>query len=69
MKDTFNDEKYSLAVEIAHMRFGAIAPAIQGLFTERTKTAYYKKIAEKPFKNSKGKEIVPIIWTKSCLIN
>lgn len=57
MKDTFNDENYSSAVEIAHMRFGAIAPVIQGLFPERTKTAYYKKIAEKPFKNSQGKEV------------
>ncbi len=57
MKDTFNDKNYSKAVEIAHMRFGAIAPVIQGLFTEPTKTAYYKKIAEKPFKMPNGRKV------------
>lgn len=57
MKDTFNDKQYSETVEIAHMRFGVIASAIQGLFTEPTKTAYYKKIAEKPFKMPNGKEV------------
>jgi len=57
MKDTFNDKNYSKAVEIAHMRFGAIAPVIQGLFTEPTKTDYYKKIAEKPFKLPNGRDV------------
>ncbi|WP_010248727.1 hypothetical protein [Acetivibrio cellulolyticus] len=58
MNDTFNDKKYSEAVEIAHMRFGAIAPVLQGLFAEPTKTAYYKKIAEKAFKMPNGKELL-----------
>jgi len=57
MKDTFNDKSYSEDVKIAHMRFAAIAPVIQGLFTEPTKTAHYKKIAEKPFKMPNGKEV------------
>ena len=57
MKDTFNDKNYSKAIEIAHMRFGAIAPVIQGLFAEPTKTAYYKKIAEKPFKMPNGRDV------------
>jgi transposase InsO family protein len=48
MKDTFNDKEYSEAVEMAHLRFAVIAPAIQGLFSEPSKTAYYKKVAEKP---------------------
>lgn len=58
MKDTFNDESYSEAVKIAHLRFAVIAPVIQELFTEPTKTAYYKKVAKKPLKLPNGKEIV-----------
>lgn len=57
MKDTFNDKNYSKAVDIAHMRFAAIAPVIQGLFTEPTKTAYYKKIADKSFRLQDGREV------------
>jgi hypothetical protein len=57
MKDTFNDKSYSEAVKIAHLRFAVIAPVIQGLFTEPTKTAYYKKVAEKPLKMPDGREV------------
>lgn len=57
MKDTFNDKSYSEAVKIAHLRFAVIAPVVQGLFTEPTKTAYYKKIAQKPLKMPDGREI------------
>ncbi|MDD4541894.1 MAG: DDE-type integrase/transposase/recombinase [Eubacteriales bacterium] len=57
MKDTFNDKSYSDAVKIAHLRFAVIAPVIQGLFTEPTKTAYYKNVAEKSFKMPNGREI------------
>lgn len=57
MKDIFNDKSYSDAVKIAHLRFAVIAPAIQGLFTEPTKTAYYKKIAENPLKMPDGLEV------------
>ena len=47
MKDTFNDNFYSEAVKTAHLRFAIIAPVIQELFTESTKTAYYKNVARK----------------------
>lgn len=57
MKDTFNDQSYSKAVQIAHLRFAVIAPVIQGIFTEPTKTAYYKRIAKKPLKMPDGKEV------------
>ncbi len=57
MKDTFNDKAYSEAVEMAHLRFAVIAPAIQGLFSEPSKTAYYKKVAEKPFVLPDGRTI------------
>ncbi len=57
MKDTFNDQSYSKAVKIAHLRFAVIVPVIQGVFTEPTKTAYYKRVAEKPLKMPDGKEI------------
>lgn len=58
MKDTFNDSSYDEAVKIAHLRFAVIAPAIQGLFTEPTKTAYYKKVAEKSLKMPDGNEVI-----------
>ncbi|MBU7006585.1 helix-turn-helix domain-containing protein [Phosphitispora fastidiosa] len=57
MNDTFNDKSYNEAVKIAHLRFAVIAPVIQGLFTEPTKTAYYKKVVEKPLKIPDGKEV------------
>ena len=57
MKDTFNDKSYSDAVKIAHLRFAVIAPVIQGLFSEPTKTAYYKNVAEKTFKMPNGREM------------
>jgi transposase InsO family protein len=57
MEDTFNDKSYNEFIKIAHLRFAVIAPAIQGLFTEPTKTAYYKKAAEKPLKMPDGREV------------
>jgi len=57
VNSSFNDKSYSEAVKIAHLRFAVIAPAIQGLFTEPTKTAYYKKVAEKPLKMPDGREV------------
>jgi len=58
MKDTFNDKFYSEAVKTAHLRFAVIAPVIQGLFSEPSKTAYYKKVAEKPLVMPNGREIL-----------
>jgi len=58
MNNTFNDKSYSENVKTAHLRFAIIAPAIQGLFSEPTKTAYYKKVAEKPLKMPDGRELL-----------
>ena len=54
MRDTFNDSSLSEAVKMAHVRFGVIAPVIQGLFSEPTKTEYYKRAAEKPLEMPDG---------------
>ncbi len=58
MNNTFNDKSYRETMETAHLRFAVIAPAIQGLFSEPTKTAYYKKVAEKPLKMPDGREVL-----------
>ena len=58
MKDTFNDKSYSEAVKTTHLRFAIIAPVIQGLFTEPTKTAYYKKVAKNPLKMPDSREVL-----------
>ena len=58
MKDTFNDKSYTESVKTAHLRFAVIAPVIQGLFSEPTKTAYYKNVAEKPLKMPDGREVL-----------
>lgn len=36
------------ALEIAHFRFALIAPVIQGVFPDATKSAYYKRITKNP---------------------
>ena len=38
----------SKAVEVAQFRFALIAPVIQGLFQDASRTAYYKRVTEKP---------------------
>jgi len=44
-----NDNKtFSNAAKIAQFRFALIAPVIQGLFSDVSRTAYYKRITEKP---------------------
>ncbi len=57
MNNTFNDKFYDEAVKIAHLRFGVIAPALQGLFSEPTKTAYYKNVASKGLRMPDGTQI------------
>lgn len=57
MKDTFNDKAYSEAVDMAHLRFAVIAPALQGLFSEPSKAAYYRKVAERPLVLPSGREM------------
>ena len=36
------------ATKIAQFRFALIAPVIQGLFPDTSRTAYYKRIVENP---------------------
>ena len=36
------------ATKIAQFRFALIAPVIQGLFPDASRTAYYKRVTEKP---------------------
>jgi putative transposase len=55
MNNISSDKKYDEIMKIAHLRFAVIAPVIQGVFTEPTKTAYYKKVAEKPLKMPDGR--------------
>ena len=44
-----NDNKtFSNAAKIAQSLFALIAPVIQGLFSDASRTAYYKRITEKP---------------------
>lgn len=52
MKNKF-DEK--AAIEMAYFRFSLIAPAIQGTFTDPTKTAYYRRVTENAFTLPNGK--------------
>ena len=56
MNDT---KKLSTATEIAQFRFALIAPVIQGLFPDASRTAYYKRVTEKPltFPDGTVKEI------------
>ncbi len=42
------------AAEIAQFKFGLIAPVIQGLFPDPSRTAFYKRIAEKPIRFPDG---------------
>lgn len=58
MNNTFNDKSYGEAVDVSQIRFAVIAPVILGLFTEPTKTAYYKNVSEKPIKLPDGREVL-----------
>ena len=42
------------AVQIAQFRFSLIAPVIQGLFQDASRSEYYRRITEKPFKLPDG---------------
>ena len=48
------NKKLATATEIAHFRFALIAPVIQGLFTDSSRTAYYKRVTEHPLKFPDG---------------
>ena len=42
------EKNLATATEIAQFRFALIAPVIQGLFPDASRTAYYKRVTEKP---------------------
>ena len=42
------NKNLATATELAQFRFALIAPVIQGLFPDSSRTAYYKRITEKP---------------------
>ena len=42
------NETMNHAAKTAQFKFGLIAPVIQGLFPDASRTAFYKRVAEKP---------------------
>ena len=42
------NKNLAAATEVAQFRFALIAPVIQGLFPDASRTAYYKRVTEKP---------------------
>ena len=66
--NTANPSKYAL--EIAHFRFALIAPVIQGVFPDATKTAYYKRVTKNPLTLPDGSSLLinyatPMKWEKA----
>ena len=51
---TNEEKKLKDAAALAEFRFGIIAPAIQGLFPDRSANAYFKRISENEFKLPDG---------------
>ena len=53
--DTMNTtETINNAAQTAQFKFGLIAPVIQGLFPDPSRTAFYKRITEKPIEFPDG---------------
>ena len=52
MKKQFN---YQSAIDMAYFRFALIAPVIQGIFPDPTKTAYYRRVTENDLTLPNGK--------------
>lgn len=54
-----NNKNLSTATQIAQFRFALIAPVIQDLYPDSSRTAYYKRITEKPltFPDGTTKEV------------
>ncbi len=46
-----NNQKEDIkrAAEVAQFRFGVIAPVVQDLYPDPSRTAYYKRVASSPF--------------------
>ena len=54
VKRQFNPQS---AIEMAYFRFALIAPVIQGIFPDPTKTAYYRRVTENELTLPNGKTI------------
>ena len=53
-----SNSEIARAAEIAQFRFALIAPVIQDLYPDRSRTQYYKRITEKPLTQPDGKVVV-----------
>ena len=54
--NTSNSE-LSEAVKIAQFKFALIAPVVQGLFTESSRSEYYRRVTEKPLTLPDGRSV------------
>ena len=57
-KQEISNSEIARAAEIAQFRFALIAPVIQDLYPDRSRTQYYKRITEKPLTQPDGKVVV-----------
>jgi transposase InsO family protein len=57
-KQEISNSESAKAAEIAQFRFALIAPVIQDLDPDRSRTQYYKRITEKPLTQPDGKVVV-----------
>ena len=55
-----SNNEIARAAEIAQFRFALIAPVIQDLYPDKSRTQYYKRITEKPLTQPDGKVVVYI---------
>ena len=53
-----SNNEIARAAEIAQFRFALIAPVIQDLYPDKSRTQYYKRITEKPLTRPDGKVVV-----------
>jgi transposase InsO family protein len=49
-------EIYEERLKLAHFKFALIAPAVQGIYPDASKAAYYKRVCENPLMMPDGKE-------------
>jgi len=57
MSDEKREKSFKNDVLIAQLKFGVIAPVVQELFPDATKTAYYKRVSEMPLTMPDGKQV------------
>jgi hypothetical protein len=53
-----SNNEIARAAEISQFRFALIAPVIQDLYPDKSRTQYYKRITEKPLTQPDGKVVV-----------